>query len=142
MRGEPPMNTAVTAVRPVVPFRFRILVVDDEPSIRETAGMILENEGYDVRTAVDGVDGLRALSEYLPDLIISDMNMPRMSGSEFLSVVRKRFPQIATIAVSGEPFEGEMLSGLAADAFLQKGRYTCKDLLQEIVNLLSSSGAC
>src|SRR5579863_1900434 len=79
--------------KPVAQFRFRILVVDDEPWICETAGQILESEGYEVLTAKDGVDGLNALSKSLPDLVISDLNMPRMSGFEFLAVVRERFPQ-------------------------------------------------
>ena len=78
-------------------FRFRILVADDQFLIRETARQMLESEGYEVLTAADGLDGLHALSKSLPDLIISDLNMPRMSGFEFLEVVRERFPRIATI---------------------------------------------
>jgi CheY-like chemotaxis protein len=46
---------------------------------------MLEIGGYEVLTAVDGLDGLHALSQSLPDLIISDLNMPRMSGFEFLA---------------------------------------------------------
>src|SRR5947209_2845360 len=80
-------------------FRFRILVVDDDLSIRETAKLILESEGFEVLTAADGVEGLHSLSKSLPHLIISDLNMPRMSGFEFLAVVRQRFPHIATIAM-------------------------------------------
>jgi CheY-like chemotaxis protein len=95
-------------------FRFRILLVDDEPSICETAGRILESEGYEVLTAKDGVDGLNALSQSLPDLIISDLNMPRMSGFEFLAVVRQRFPHIATIAMSGGHSSGEVPVGVRA----------------------------
>ena len=49
----------VTEAKAVAQFRFRILVVDDEPSIRETAAQILESEGYEVLTAEDGVDGLQ-----------------------------------------------------------------------------------
>src|SRR5690349_18040673 len=79
-------------------FPFRILVVDDDSSIRETVTLILESEGFEVLAAADGVEGLNSLSKFLPDLIISDLNMPRMSGFEFLPVVRQRFPQIATIA--------------------------------------------
>jgi CheY-like chemotaxis protein len=134
------MSTLVTEIKPVVASRFRILLVDDEPSIREIASMILKSEGYDVRTAVDGMDGLCALSVYLPDLIISDLNMPRMSGFEFLAVVRKRFPNIATIAMSGQSI-GEEPAGRVADAFLQKGHHTFVGLLREIVRLLSTSGA-
>jgi CheY-like chemotaxis protein len=120
-------------------FRFRILLVDDEPSICETAGRILESEGYEVLTAKDGVDGLNALSQSLPDLIISDLNMPRMSGFEFLAVVRQRFPHIATIAMSGGHSSGEMPIGILADAFLQKGNYTIKELSQQVGRLLAAS---
>jgi CheY-like chemotaxis protein len=123
----------------VAQFRFRILVVDDEPSICETAGQILESEGYEVLTAKDGVGGLNALSKSLPDLIISDLNMPRMSGFEFLAVVRERFPHIATIAMSGGHSSGEMPIGILADAFLQKGNYTIKELSHQVGKLLAAS---
>jgi len=132
--GIPP-----TEANGVAQFRFRILVVDDEPSIRETARQILEREGYEVLTAADGLDGLHALSKSLPDLIVSDLNMPRMSGFEFLAIVRKRFPHIATIAVSGEYIPVENPSGILADAFLQKGQYAITELFQEIGKLLRAS---
>jgi CheY-like chemotaxis protein len=120
-------------------FRFRILVVDDEQLIRETARMILEGEGYEVLTAADGLDGLHSLSKSLPDLIISDLNMPRMTGFEFLAVVRQRFPHIATIAMSGGYSSCEMPAGILADAFLQKGNYTIKELFHEVGKLLAAS---
>src|SRR5579872_5743934 len=120
-------------------FRFRVLVVDDEPSICETARQILESEGYEVLTARDGVDGLNALSRSLPDLIISDLNMPRMSGFEFLAVVRERFPHIAMIAMSGGYSSGEIPIGILADAFLQKGNYTIRELSQQVGKLLAGS---
>jgi hypothetical protein len=65
--------------------------------------------------------------------------MPQMSGFEFLAVVRKRFPHIATIAMSGEYIAAENPSGILADAFLQKGHYTIKELFQEIAKLLAAS---
>ena len=83
-------------------FRFRVLFVDDEPSVRITSAAVLEASGYEVLTATDGLEGLHTLDEALPDLIISDLRMPNMSGFEFLAVVRNRFPQIPTIALSGE----------------------------------------
>jgi CheY-like chemotaxis protein len=92
-----------------------------------------------VLTASDGVDGLHALSRSLPDLIISDLNMPRMSGFEFLAVVRQRFPHIATIAISGEYGRGNPPAGILADAFFQKGHYTLGELFHEIVRLLEAS---
>ena len=120
-------------------FRFRILVVDDQYLIRETARQVLEHEGYEVLTTADGLDGLHALSKSLPDLIISDLNMPRMSGFEFLAVVRERFPHIATIAVSAEYIVSGNPSGVVADTFLQKGQYTIKELCGEVAKLLAAS---
>ena len=111
-------STLFAEAKAVAQFRFRILVVDDEPSMRETARQILEGEGYEVLTAADGIDGLHALSKSLPDLIISDLNMPRMSGFEFLAVVRQRFPHIATIAMSGGYSTGEMPIGTFGGRFL------------------------
>jgi response regulator receiver domain-containing protein len=82
-------------------FNYRILVVDDEAAVRDTAKAILATQGYEIITAVDGFDALVQLRRSLPDLIISDLSMPNMSGFEFLAVVRKRFPHIPIIAVSG-----------------------------------------
>ena len=101
--------------------------------------MILESEGFEVLTAADGVEGLHSLSKSLPDLIISDLNMPRMSGFEFLAVVRQRFPHISTIAMSGGHSSGEMPVGTLADVFLQKGIYTIRELPDEVRKLLAAS---
>ena len=120
-------------------FRHRILVVDDEPSVREMARHVLESEGYEVLTANDGLSALIALGKSLPDLIISDLNMPSMSGFELLAIVRQRFPHIATIATSGDYIAGEKRNRVLADAFLQKGQYTIQDLFQEIAHLLAAS---
>jgi PleD family two-component response regulator len=84
--GQPaaPCEGTFVAEAHVHRFPYRVLVVDDEPSIREVVGAVLESQGYEVFTVADGLDGLNALSGSLPDVIISDLNMPRMSGFEFL----------------------------------------------------------
>jgi len=81
--------------------KLKILVVDDEPSIRESLAEFLSYAAYDVSTAENGFDALLQLKRMTPDVIISDLNMPQMSGFEFLSVVRRRFPEISVVAVSG-----------------------------------------
>jgi CheY-like chemotaxis protein len=134
-----PYEGTLVAEAKVHQFSYRVLVVDDEPSIREVARTILESQGYEVLTAVDGVEGLHSLSKSLPDLIISDLNMPRMSGFEFLAVVRQRFPHIATIAMSGGYSTGEVPLGILADAFVQKGNYTIKELSDQVGKLLAAS---
>jgi CheY-like chemotaxis protein len=117
-------------------FRFRVLFVDDEPPVRITGAAVLEAAGYEVLTAADGLEGLHCLDEALPDLIISDLRMPNMSGFEFLAVVRNRFPQIPTIALSGEYVTDNAPEGLLADTFFQKGDYSIPDLLRRVKELV------
>lgn len=74
-------------------FHYRILVVDDDGQIRRVSEAVLSQYGYEVRTASDGFEALALMRKALPDLIISDLKMPNMSGFELLSVVRRRFPQ-------------------------------------------------
>lgn len=117
-------------------FNYRILVVDDEAAVRDTAKAILATQGYEIITAVDGFDALVQLRRSLPDLIISDLSMPNMSGFEFLSVVRKRFPHIPVIAISGAYNGG--LGGVIADAFLFKGQYHREELFTKVRDMLEA----
>jgi CheY-like chemotaxis protein len=98
-----------------------LLIVDDEPPIRESLSLVLTEIGYRVRLAEDGFSALREMRHELPDLLLSDLNMPEMSGFELLSVVRRRFPAIRTIAMSGSFSGDEVPSGVTADAFYEKG---------------------
>jgi|SRR5450631_4143455 CheY-like chemotaxis protein len=99
-----------------------LLIVDDESSIRISLSHVLTDIGYSVRTAEDGFSALAEMHDGgVPDLLISDLNMPGMSGFELLSVVRRRFPSIRTVAMSGAFSGDEVPSGVAADAFYQKG---------------------
>ena len=120
------------------PFPYRILIVDDEPLLLETAAMILGERGYEVHTACDGFEALTALRQSLPDLLISDLSMPNMSGFELLSVVRRRFPHLPVIAISGQ-YNGTAPTGLIADAFFSKGRYSHEELFNKILELLDQS---
>lgn len=115
--------------------KLRILVVDDEPLIRQTSALVLEEQGYEVRTAEDGFAALSELHQSLPDLIVSDLSMPKMSGFEFLAVVRRRLPQIPVIAISGE-YSGTEQTAAIADAYFNKGSYTPEELFARISELL------
>jgi CheY-like chemotaxis protein len=117
--------------------RRRILVVDDEPEICGAIAMLLDEDGYDVSTAIHGFDALLQLRVMTPDMIISDLNMPQMSGFEFLSVVRCRFPSIPVIAMSGAFAQGDWISGgVIADGFYSKGRCHPDELLQLVNELI------
>lgn len=97
-----------------------VLVVDDEPSIRCSMALILTQVGYRVRSAADGFSALRELRNEVPDVLLSDLDMPVMNGFELLSVVRCCFPSVWRIAMSAT-FSGHS-SGISADAFYQKDR--------------------
>src|SRR5882724_5699889 len=90
--------------------KHKVLVVEDNPSARDSLQCLLVSAGYHVATAKDGFDALLSLKVSLPDVIISDLNMPQMSGFELLSVVRRRFPTVLLIAMSGA-FAGNTVPG-------------------------------
>jgi CheY-like chemotaxis protein len=117
-----------------------ILLVDDDASVRITVAMLLEVAGYHVRTAKDGFDALLQLRHTSPDLIVSDLNMPHMSGFEFLSVVRRRFPELLVVAMSGAYGSGEAIpAGVIADAFYPKGTAAPQALLAVVADVFQNS---
>jgi CheY-like chemotaxis protein len=98
----------------------KLLIVDDEPVTRTLLTQIFSNLGHDVKTAEDGFSALEQIRADVPDVLLSDLNMPGMSGFELLSVVRRRIPEIYVIATSGA-FTGDRVPhGIAADAFYEK----------------------
>jgi CheY-like chemotaxis protein len=102
--------------------KTRILVVEDDISVRLTISQLLSERGYEVTTAADGFDALLRLQQEVPHLILSDLNMPQMSGFELLSVVRRRFPEILVVASSGAYDSSEIPNGVIADAFYAKAK--------------------
>jgi CheY-like chemotaxis protein len=120
-------------------FHYRILVADDDEQIRRLSEDLFSHFGYEVRTASDGFEALVLMRKALPDLLISDLKMPNMSGFELLSVVRRRFPHVPVIAITGEFMATSEKVGLLADAFFYKGQYSPEQLFKEIQALLEQS---
>ena len=124
------------------PPKHHVLIVDDEAIIRESLSMLFLSKGYKVSTAEDGFDVLLQLRNISPDLITSDLNMPKMSGFEFLSVVRRRFPHIPVVAISGAYECAEAVpGGIIADGFYAKGQHHPEALLATVTDLTRSSAA-
>ena len=99
----------------------KLLIVDDDPLIRALLSEVLIEIGFSVRSARDGFSALAEVRKGIPDILLSDLNMPGMSGFELLSVVKRRFSSIRVIAMSATLSGDEVAFGVAADAFYQKG---------------------
>jgi len=98
-----------------------ILIVEDDESVRTSFAELFKYLGYRTRCAQDGLAALIQIRQEVPDILLSDVNMPVMSGFELLSVVRRRFPAIYVIAMSGMFTESDFPAGVTADAFYRKG---------------------
>jgi len=101
--------------------KVKLLIVDDDVLLLMLLSQIFTESGYSVRAAEDGFSALAVIRNEIPNIILSDLNMPGMSGFEFLSVVRRRFPAIRAIAMSGALSGDGVPPGVVADAFYEKG---------------------
>ncbi len=81
--------------------KWKVLVVEDEFGLQDILRSVLIMEGYEARVAVDGLNGYKVFREFRPDLIITDVVMPNMSGIELVQKVRREKPQIKVIFMSG-----------------------------------------
>jgi CheY-like chemotaxis protein len=104
-----------------MPKDINLLIVDDDVSLRNSLSMIFTALGHTVRSAQDGFSALLEIRQTVPTIVLSDLNMPGMSGFELLSIVRRRFPAIRVIAMSGAMSGEHLQLGVAADAFHEKG---------------------
>ena len=109
--------------------KAHLLVVDDDEALRNSLVERLSTMGHRVRHAADGFAALLEIRREVPDILICDLKMPQMSGFEFLSVVRRRYPAIRVIAMSGAFEEAGVPEGVAYDAFYEKGTSFGKLLL-------------
>ena len=79
----------------------RILIIDDEPQIRSMLKLMLERDGYEVVEAPDGVEGIKVYRQNPADLIITDLIMPNKDGIGMIIELKKEFPDVKIIAMSG-----------------------------------------
>lgn len=125
--------------------RKRILVVDDSLTVRELQRKLLLNRGYDVAVAVDGMDGWNALRSEDFDLLITDIDMPRMDGIELVSLLRRdnRLQSLPVMVVSYKDREEDRRRGLdaGADYYLAKASFHDDALLDAVVELIGGARA-
>ena len=100
---------------------IRILVVDDDPNISELLNIYLEKEGYEVRTAADGNEGVALFKAYSPDLVLLDIMMPRKDGWQVCREIREiSSVPIIMITAKGETIDKVLGLELGADDFIVK----------------------
>jgi len=117
-----------------------ILVVDDSLTVREVERRLLENAGYEVKVAVDGVDGFNALQLDRFDLIVSDIDMPRMNGIDLVKKIRSdpNLKEIPIIIVSYKERAEDRIKGLEAGAnyYLTKSSFQDEGLINAVRDLI------
>jgi two-component system sensor histidine kinase and response regulator WspE len=123
--------------------RKRILVVDDSITVREVERKLLENHGYHVEVAVDGMDGWNAVRSAAYDLIVSDVDMPRMTGIELVSSIKQdpHLKSLPVMIVSYKDREEDRMAGLEAGAnyYLTKSSFHDETLLNAVVDLIGEA---
>jgi CheY-like chemotaxis protein len=121
----------------------KILVFDDEPSILLMIKKMLEKAGHEVDIALNGREGMELLEKNKPDLVITDIIMPEKEGLETIMTLRKRYPEIKIIAISGGGRigpEGYLPSAkhLGADMVFQKPLVQ-KEFMEAVALLLNKT---
>ena len=125
--------------------RKRVLIVDDSLTVRELERKLLDQQGYGVETAVDGMDGWNAARTGHFDLIITDIDMPRMDGIELVTLLKKdaNLKSLPVMIVSYKDREEDRQRGLdaGADYYLTKGSFHDETLLQAVIDLIGEAAA-
>jgi two-component system sensor histidine kinase and response regulator WspE len=123
----------------------RILVVDDSLTVREMERKLLHARGYQVDIAIDGIDGWNVVRSGDYDLVITDVDMPRMDGIELVALIKKdiHLHQLPVMIVSYKDRPEDRARGMSAgaDYYLTKGSFHDETLLDAVVDLIGEAGA-
>lgn len=125
--------------------RKRVLVVDDSLTVRELERKLLDARGYAVDVAIDGMDGWNAVRTGQYDLVVTDIDMPRLDGIELVKLIRKdgRLKALPVMIVSYKDREEDRQRGLeaGADYYLTKGSFHDETLIRAVVDLIGETTA-
>lgn len=118
---------------------MKIVVIDDDRLVRDTLLNYLDDGEFDAVGAADGQKGLELVAEHDPEVVVTDILMPNKEGMETISELKKAYPDIRIIAMSGQSWSGftsylDMASRLGADAVLAKP-FTRKDFIAAIMSV-------
>ena len=102
--------------------RGSVLIVEDDPSVRDVLQVVLDSEGYEVVLAADGFEALDRLDEGLPDLVLLDLMLPRLDGASVVAELERRglWPGIPIVVLSAATQADRWAAGIRADGFIAK----------------------
>jgi two-component system sensor histidine kinase and response regulator WspE len=143
LQRPPPAASEATAAAPAA--AKRVLVVDDSATVRQMQRKLLAEHGYEVDTAVDGLDGWNLARTSAYDLLITDIDMPRMDGIELVGAVRAdpRLKAMPVLVLSYKSRPQDRLRGMeaGADYYLAKSDLSDDALLRAVSDLIGEAGA-
>ncbi len=143
LNGEAKRAFAVNAGPSAPRRRKRILVVDDSITVREVERQLLTSRGYDVTVAVDGADGWNSVRGGEFDLVVSDIDMPRMNGIELVRSIKQdaKLRSLPVVIVSYKDREEDRMRGLeaGADGYLTKSSFQDHTLLKTVERLIGEA---
>ena len=143
-RRERTLKLALTGRAVQTQRRKRVLVVDDSISVRELERQVLVANGYEVSVAVDGVDGWGQVRDQEFDLVVTDVDMPRMDGIQLTRSIKQdpRLRNVPVIIVSYRDRPEDRSRGMdaRADCYLTKGDFHDQTFLQNVVDLIGEAG--
>jgi DNA-binding response OmpR family regulator len=117
----------------------RILIADDEPNIVASLEFLMEQAGYEVKTAADGNEALAAVASFAPDLVLLDVMMPGRSGYEVCERIKgdaaTRGVKVVMISAKGRDVEVAKGLDLGADAYVTKP-FSTRDLAAKVRDML------
>jgi len=122
-------------------FHSKELLVDDSSTIRKSAAIFLQQEGYEVALAEDGFDALAYLSEHLPDVIICDISMPRLDGYQTCAIIKSnpKFSLVPVIMLSSRDGIFDIAKGQVVGAEHYLAKPFTKNQLLEVLRTYGSS---
>jgi two-component system sensor histidine kinase and response regulator WspE len=142
LQGSRLQRAGAQAAQPDDRRRKSILVVDDSITVREVERQLLANQGYLVEVAVDGMEGWNLVREGRFDLVISDIDMPRLNGLDLVRKIKEdaRLQSIPVVIVSYKDREEDRLRGLEAGAnhYLTKSSFHDDTFIQTVRELIGS----
>jgi DNA-binding response OmpR family regulator len=120
----------------------RVLIVDDEPNIVTSLEFLMRKQGHEVRVASDGEEGLAAVEDFEPDLVLLDVMLPRRNGYEVCQILREtpEWKELKVVMLTAKGREAEVAKGLGvgADAYVTKP-FSTRELVDRVERLLAGS---